>query len=153
MSYRVDHDESIPSVVSRLKEEHREIDRRLEQISEFTEKKSGDLKVAVSMLNTISPVILRHAVEEEARLAQVIMNASETRKRSDGSVRILQEHRRIKEFYDELPYLLDEHSKEESRKTISEFVDLVTNHHKEEEKEAFPLALSASPMVHNTIKN
>ena len=149
----MDHGESIPSVVSRLKEEHREIDRRLEQISEFTEKKSGDLKVAVSMLNAISPVILRHAVEEEARLAQVIMNSSETRKRSEGSVRILQEHRRIKEFYDELPYLLDEHSKEESRKIISEFVDLVTNHHKEEEKEAFPLALYASPTVHNTIRN
>ncbi|MCL4519052.1 MAG: hypothetical protein M1587_07630 [Thaumarchaeota archaeon] len=102
MSYRIDHNESIPSLVSRLKGEHQEIHQRLERISEISQRKDGNLKVAVSLLEAIRPVILRHAVEEEAQLAQVIMGSSKTRNRSEQSVKILQEHRRIKEFYDGL---------------------------------------------------
>ena len=143
MSYRIDHEESIPSMVSRLKEEHQEIQRRLDEISEISQRKDGNLRVAVSLLDAIRSLILRHAVEEEAQLARVIMGSSKARQKSGRSVKILQEHRRIKEFYDELPYLLDENSANQVRKDILEFVDLIRKHHSEEEKETFPLALAA----------
>jgi len=145
MSYRVDYDEPISDVVTRLVEEHKEIDRKLERISEISSKEDGNLKVAISLLNAVSTEILRHAVEEEARLARVIMESNETREYSDESVEILQEHRRIKEFFeDKLPYILDENSEKQARKKIIEFTDLVIKHHKEEEKELFPLSLRAA---------
>ena len=145
MSYRVDYDEPISDVVTRLVEEHKEIDQKLERISEISSKEDGNLKVAISLLNAVSTEILRHAVEEEARLARVIMESNETREYSDESVEILQEHRRIKEFFeDKLPYILDENSEKQARKKIIEFTDLVIKHHKEEEKELFPLSLRAA---------
>ena len=145
MSYRLDYDETIPRVASRLKQEHKEIDRKLRRISKIIEDKNGNLKVAISLLETVKTEILRHAVEEEARLARVIMESGETQKRSGESVRILQEHRRIKEFLeDEMPYLSFENSEKQAKRKISEFVDLMINRHREEEKETFPLALKAS---------
>ena len=139
MSFRVDHNEPISDLLTRLTEEHGEINRKLERISEISAKNDGDLKLAVSLLNAVSTEILRHAVEEEARLARVIMESDVTRESSDESVKILQEHRRIKEFFDdELPYILDENSEKQARKKIIEFTDLVIRHHKEEEKEAIP---------------
>ena len=68
MSFRVDYNEPISDVVTRLIEEHKEIDRKLERISEITSNKDGNLKVAISLLDAVSTEILRHAVEEEARL-------------------------------------------------------------------------------------
>ncbi|MDH2902144.1 MAG: hemerythrin domain-containing protein [archaeon] len=145
MSYRLDYAESVCSVAKRLKQEHEEIDRKLGRISKAARTKNGNPKVVVSLLNAVKIQILRHAVEEEARLARVIMESSEIRKKSDESVRILQEHRRIKEFLeDELPYLLDENSEKEARKKIVEFTELMIRHHMEEEKEVFPLALRAT---------
>ncbi len=145
MSFRVDHNEPISDLLTRLTEEHGEINRKLERISEISAKNDGDLKLAVSLLNAVSTEILRHAVEEEARLARVIMESDVTRESSDESVKILQEHRRIKEFFDdELPYILDENSEKQARKKIIEFTDLVIRHHKEEEKELFPLSLRAA---------
>ena len=102
--------------------------------------------MAVSLLKSVRPEVLRHAVEEEARLARIIIESSE-KKTSDveRSLDILQEHRRIKEFLDdELPFLLDENSEKEARKKIIEFTDLMIKHHREEEKEVFPLALDAN---------
>ena len=140
----MDYDEPISDVVTRLVEEHKEIDQKLERISEISSKEDGNLKVAISLLNAVSTEILRHAVEEEARLARVIMESNETREYSDESVEILQEHRRIKQFFDdELPHILDENSEKQARKRIIEFTDLVIKHHKEEEKELFPLSLRA----------
>src|SRR5208283_2578189 len=106
MSYRLDYHESIPNVVSRLRQEHKEIGRKLQRISKICDKKDADLRVAVSLLKAVSTEVLRHAVEEEARLASAIMNSSKEGKASDvaRSLKILQEHRRIKEFFDdELP--------------------------------------------------
>jgi hemerythrin-like domain-containing protein len=147
MSYRLDYEEPISDVVERLKQEHSEIDRKLEKISEVARnsKNIKKLKVAVSLLNAESTEILRHAVEEEARLARAIMQTRDTRDASDYSIEILQVHRRIKEFLEEqLPYLLDENSERDTRRKISEFVDLVLKHHAEEEKELFPLAVRAN---------
>lgn len=144
MSFRLDYEEPIFAVVKRLKQEHKELDRKLQRISNINDAESGKLKVAVSLLNAIETEILRHAVEEEARLARVILQASETRKKSDKSMKILREHRRIKEFFeDELPYLLEENSEKDARKKIKDFSNLIISHHQEEEKEVFPLALEA----------
>jgi hypothetical protein len=145
MTYRLDYEEPIYRIVRRLKQEHKEIDRKLERISNISRAENGNLEVAVSLMNTAKTEILRHAVEEEARLARVIMGSNETRNKSDESVKILQEHRRIKEFFeDELPYLAEENSPRDAKRKIMEFVDLMIRHHREEEKEAFPLALKAS---------
>jgi hypothetical protein len=64
MSYRLDYDETVAVVVSRLEQEHKEIDRKLEYISQMSRKKDGNLKVAVSLLTAVSTEILHHAVEE-----------------------------------------------------------------------------------------
>jgi hemerythrin-like domain-containing protein len=72
------------------------------------------------------------------------MEQSQTRNESDGSIEVLREHRRIKEFFDdELPYLLEENSQKLARKKIIEFVDMIRKHHAQEEKQLFPLALRA----------
>ena len=148
MSYKIDYEESISSVVPRLRQEHKEIHRKLDRISKILNRKNGDLKLAVSLLKSVRPEVLRHAVEEEARLARVIIESGKEQKRTsdvERSLDVLQEHRRIKEFLDdELPFLLDENSEKEARKKIIEFTDLMIKHHREEEKELFPLALNAS---------
>lgn len=144
----MDYTEEMSSIVSRLRQEHKDIGRKLERISAISGKRDVNVKVAISLLNAISKEILRHAVEEEARLARIIMQSSETQKASFESLRILQEHRRIKEFLDEeLPYLLDENSERQSRKKIIEFTNLIMKHHLEEEKEVFPLALRANLLL------
>ena len=145
MSYRMDYEEPISDVVTRLVQEHEEIDRKLKRISEISSNRDRNLRVAISLLNSVSTEILRHAIEEEARLARVIMESDETRKSSDESVKILQEHRRIREFFDdELPYVMDENSEKQTRKMITEFVEFLIKHHKEEEEELFPLSLRAA---------
>ena len=125
------------------------MDRKLEKISEISNKEDGDLKLAVSLLNSMSTEILRHAVEEEARLASVIMqSSSKSRKTSEvvTSLRVLQEHRRIKEFLDdELPFLLDENSERQARRKIAEFTNLIIKHQLAEERNVFPLALGSAP--------
>lgn len=145
MSYRLDYEEKIPSVVARLKEEHAEIDRKLGRISEIVTREDGDIRVAVSLLEALKTEILRHAVEEEARLARIIMESEETKKSSAQSLKILQEHRRIENFFKgELPYLLNENSEKEAKKKISLFIDFMIEHHLAEEQELFPLSLKAA---------
>jgi hypothetical protein len=145
MSYKLDYEEPMFRVVRRLRQEHGEIDRKLRRISKISKSEDGNLKVAVSLLNSIKTEILRHAIEEEARIARVIMDSNEAKNNSYESTKILQEHRRIKEFFeDKLPYLLEENSESRARREISEFVNLVIEHHREEEKETFPLSLKAA---------
>lgn len=145
MSFRLDYEEPIYRVVRRLKQEHKVIDRKLKRISCISNARERNLKVAVSLMNAAKTEILRHAVEEEARLVRVIMGSADTKDESADSVKIFQEHRRIKEFFeDELPYLLEETSPNEAKRKITAFVDFMIKHHREEEEEAFPLALKAS---------
>jgi septal ring factor EnvC (AmiA/AmiB activator) len=144
MSYRLDYEEPVFRIVRRLKQEHKEIDRKLERVLRIARTENGNLRVAVSLLNAIKTEMIRHAVEEEARLARVIMASNKTKNNSYESVKILQEHRRIKEFFEnELPYLLEENSENKARMKILEFVNLIVKHHREEEHETFPLSLKA----------
>jgi hemerythrin-like domain-containing protein len=149
MSYRLDNDEDVLKVIDRLKEEHRDIDRKLSRIAEICrDYEGGKLKVALSLLRTVSTEILRHAVEEEAIVARIIMKSKTTKEDSIESVSILQEHRRIKEFFeDKLPFLANELSESKVRKEILEFIDEIITHHKDEESVVFPLAQKANLLL------
>ena len=142
MSFTLNYEEPIPKVVKRLKYEHSELEPRLAKVQE--EAKDGELRVAVSFLDSISPLLLRHAVEEEARLMRVIM--WEYKDDSEASVSIMRYHREILAFLKHrLPVLLQMPDRV-ARREILVFVNDVRKHHKEEEKVVFPLALKADKL-------
>ncbi len=64
--------------------------------------------------------ILRHAVEEEARIMRVIMQKAKDQ--SEHSIKVMQEHRQITEFLDKTISQLKNLSQEESAKKIKKFL-------------------------------
>jgi hypothetical protein len=89
------------------------------------------------MLKEISKPILRHAVEEEARIMRVIMEKAKDQ--SEQSIKIMQEHRWIIEFLDKrIPQL---EKSQEAGGEIKGFVDNLTKHFLEEEEIVFLLTL------------
>jgi hypothetical protein len=144
MSFRLDYNEPIPKLVERLKGEHNELHVKLERI--VSEIKIGNLPVAISLLNLDKAEILRHAVEEEARLVRSIME--ESRDESNQSIEIMQQHRRIEEFLQiKLPHL-GELPPNKATREIEEFVNELERHHLEEERIVFPLAIK-SDLLHS----
>ena len=140
MSYKIDHNEPIPKLIERLEREHRELDPKLDHVLELSE--SGSLRVAESVLLSISQEILRHAVEEEARIIQVI--ADKSKSDLERSAEVMQHHRRIEEFLQKkLPHL-SELPPSRAKLEIKDFVFELRKHHKEEEEISFPLALRLS---------
>jgi len=139
MSYRLDYDEPIPAVIERLKREHLELRDKLLYIQE--EARSRDLVVAKSILESIKFEILRHAVEEEARLLKVI--ESETGEKARPAVDITRYHRRVTEFLQNDMPKLTEGSEKKARQGIQDFVTELLKHNDAEEKVVFPLALQA----------
>jgi len=142
MSYRVDHNEPIPKLIERLEREHRELAPKLDHIAELAD--SGNLKVAESMLLSLSQEILRHAVEEEARIIQVI--ADNAKPELERSAEVMRHHRRIEEFLQEkLPHI-SELPPSREKQEIKDFVVELKKHHKEEEEISFPVALKATKL-------
>lgn len=140
MSYKIDHNEPIPKLIERLEREHRELIPKLDRVLELSE--SGNLRVAESTLLSISQEILRHAVEEEARIIQVI--ADKAKGNLERSAEVMRHHRRIEEFLQEkLPHL-SELPPGRARQEIKDFVLELRKHHKEEEEISFPVALRVS---------
>ena len=140
MSYKVDHSEPIPKLIERLEREHRELDLKLDHVLELSE--SGNLRVAESTLLSISQEILRHAVEEEARIIQVI--ADKSKSDLERSAEVMRHHRRIEEFLREkLPHL-SELPPSRAKLEIKDFALELRKHHKEEEEISFPVALRVS---------
>lgn len=139
MSYKLDYDEPIPNVVERLRSEHKELAPKFDQIHQAS--MSGDLNEAVRLLKEISPKVLRHAVEEEARLMRVIM--WEFKQQSDESVSIMRYHRDIADFFKYRHPKLSGLPEQVARREMRIFVDELKKHHAEEEKTVFPLALKA----------
>ena len=140
MTMTLDYNEPLPKVLERLKKEHRELGQKLLRIERLAE--SGDLKVVITELKVIKPLVLRHAVEEEARLMRPIM--WEYKDKSEESIIILRYHREIVDFLERrLPNLatLPEHV---ARREVGIFVKELRKHHQEEEKTLFPLALKAN---------
>jgi hypothetical protein len=140
MSYRIDHNEPIPKLIERLEREHRELDSKLDHVLELSE--SGNLRVAESTLLSISQEILRHSVEEEARIIQVI--ADNSKADLERSAEIMRHHRRIEEFLQgKLPHL-SEMPPSRAKQEIKDFVLELKKHHNEEEEISFPIALRIS---------
>lgn len=140
MSFRIDHDEPIPELVERLEREHHELAPKLARVVELAD--SGNLQVARSMLLSLSQQILRHAVEEEARIIQVI--ADNAKPELERNAEVMRHHRRIEEFIQEkLPHL-SELPPSIAKQEIKDFAVELKKHHKEEEEISFPLVLKIS---------
>ncbi len=125
-------------MIERLKHEHRDFESRLLQIEESSRTNS---KQAIEMLEDLGKSILRHAIEEEARIMRVIMQKAKDH--SEQSIKVMQEHKQIIEFFDKTISQLKTFSQEESAKKIKKFVEDSIKHFSEEEEIVFPLALKA----------
>ena len=136
----MDYNEPLPKVLERLKNEHKELAAKLLRVEKLAEK--GDLKVVVTELKVIKPLILRHAVEEEARLMRPIM--WEAKDKAEDSIIILREHRGIVDFLEHRLPSLTTLPERVARREVGIFVKELRKHHQEEEKTLFPLALKAN---------
>jgi len=141
LEYKVDFSEPIPKMIERLKAEHRDFESRLFRIEESSRT---NLTQAIELLSEVGKSILRHAIEEEARIMRVIMQKAKDH--SEQSIKILQEHRQIIEFLDKTVSQLKDFSQEESAEKIKKFVEDSTKHFSEEEEIVYPLALKADSM-------
>jgi len=136
----IDFSEPIPKVVQRLRAEHRDFRIELikiEDVSEFSSQK------AIEMLKEIRKPILRHTVEEEARIMRIIMQKA--KEQSEQSIKILQEHKDIINFLEKTILQL-EGSQQDIAEDITKFGDEMRKHFLEEEEIVFPLALKADSM-------
>jgi hypothetical protein len=93
----------------RLKHEHRDFESRLMEIEEGSRTNSEQ---AIEMLGDLGKSILRHAVEEDARIMRVIRQKA--KKQSEQSIKVMQDHRQIIEFLDKTISQLKTSSQEES---------------------------------------
>lgn len=144
MSYKdIDFSEPIPKMVTRLVSEHRELAPKLDEIRRVS---GEDPAAGIKLLEGLKRRILRHAVEEEARIMRVIMK--DAKPESAESVRIMQEHRWVSEFLDRRMDKLSGASKPEARSEIQKFVADLKQHFSEEEDVVFPLALKAEESEH-----
>lgn len=128
-------------MIERLKAEHRDFESRLFRIEESS---TTNLKQAIEMLGDLGKSILRHAIEEEARIMRVIMQKAKDQ--SEQSIKVLQEHKQIIEFLDKTVSQLKDFSQEESAEKIKKFVQDSIKHFSEEEEIVYPLALKADSM-------
>jgi hemerythrin superfamily protein len=87
---------------------------------------------------------LRHEVEEEARLMRPIM--WEFKEKAEESIIILRHHREAVDFLERrLPNLATLPEKV-ARREVGIFVKELEEHHRDEEKTVFPLALKADAL-------
>lgn len=143
---RIDFNEPIPEMITRLKSEHKKFEFDLAKIK--TSIKDDNITLATEIIQGISDKIIRHAVEEEARLMRVIMhNAKEE---SVESIKIMQEHNSVMNFLKNRRKMVEKASAssdpselEQAKNELNEFVTNLRKHFKEEEEIVFPLALRA----------
>lgn len=130
-------------MVKRLIREHRELAPKLDEINKVASESSTK---AVKLLEEIQVKILRHAVQEEARIMRVIMK--DAKSESAESVRIMQEHRWVSEFLERLISKLSTVTELQAQNEIQKFVADLMQHFSEEENVVFPLALKAQASEH-----
>jgi hemerythrin superfamily protein len=140
MTMTLDYNEPLPKVLERLKNEHRELVPKLRRIEQLA--KGGDMKVVITELRVIKPLILRHAVEEEARLMRPIM--WEYKDKAEDSIIVLRYHRELVDFLEHKLPNLATLPEQVARREVGIFVKELRKHHLEEEKILFPLALKAN---------
>lgn len=126
-------------MVQRLKNEHHNFRLELAQIEATSNTNS---QKAIEMLVDLGKLILRHAVEEEARIMRVIMEKAKDQ--SEQSIKAMQEHREIIEFLDKR---ISQIERSQVGEEIKRFVDSLTKHFSEEEEIVFPLAIKADSVV------
>ena len=153
MVYKINFNKSIPDMISRLKQEHIEFGLSLNNITRYN--KESNITKAIEAIHEMSESIIKHAVEEEARLMRVIMhNAKEE---SADSIKIMQEHNWVVDFLKQKISTIKENMdkqqdgqdrqdiqfQQKAQNEINEFVTNLKNHFEEEEQIVFPLALKA----------
>ena len=72
MNYRINFDESISQMIQRLKQEHVDFELTFKKVEKYINENAN--KEAIKIIHDISESIIKHAVEEEARLMRVIMH-------------------------------------------------------------------------------
>lgn len=145
-SNRIDFNEPIPEMITRLKSEHKKFESDLTRIE--TSIEADNITMASEIIRSISDKILHHAVEEEARLMRVIMQKAKTE--SAESVKIMQEHNWVMNFLkrqlltiEKVPNSSDRGEYGQAKSDLIEFVTNLRKHFREEEQVVFPLALRA----------
>jgi hemerythrin-like domain-containing protein len=140
LEYSIDFSEPIPKMVQRLRAEHRDFRMELVRIEDASEVSS---QKAIEMLKELKKPILRHTVEEEARIMRIIMQKA--KEQSEQSIKILQEHKGIIDFLEKRITQL-EGSPQDIVDDFAKFGDEMRKHFSEEEEIVFPLALKADAM-------
>ena len=135
-------------MIDRLKMEHRGFELRLKTIQEHIGK--NEIKEAMEIIHIMSELIIRHAVEEEARIMRVIMQKA--KEESIDSIKIMQEHNWVVDFLKHVLGKIEnevnqgyqyQQQQEDVKNKINEFVTNLRDHFSEEEQVVFPLALKA----------
>lgn len=155
MSSRIDFNEPIPKFIERLKSEHRSFESKIVEVQNNIN--DNNLLRATEIIRSMTDIVTRHAVEEEARLMRVIMQRA--RDESPESIRIMQEHNWVVDFFKNKLGAIENSANskidsqtqeddyadknEQSQRELNEFVMNLRSHFSEEEQIVFPLALKA----------
>jgi hemerythrin-like domain-containing protein len=140
---RINFDEPIPQMIKRLEMEHKDFESKLVEVE--TNVDANNIIRAAGIIRSISDKIIRHAVEEEARLMRVIMHKA--KEESTTSVKIMQEHNWVMNFIKNKLIMLevstpsDPEKYEQAKNDLNEFITNLRTHFKEEEQIVFPLTL------------
>lgn len=123
-------------MIKRLELEHRNFESKLAEVE--TNVDINNIILALEIIRSISDKIIRHAIEEEARLMRVIMHKAKDE--STESVKIMQEHNWVIIIMKTCTSSnSDEH--EQAKNDLNELINNLRNHFKEEEEIVFPLVL------------
>ncbi|MDQ6724447.1 MAG: hemerythrin domain-containing protein [Thermoproteota archaeon] len=152
MDYKINFKEPIPQMIERLKQEHIEFELTFKKTDKYIDE--NEIKEAIKIIHNMSELIIKHAVEEEARIMRVMMQKA--KEESADSIKIMQEHNWVVDF---LKHKLQNIEKETQQQypqqqqqlqlqqkvknEINEFITNLRNHFSEEEQILFPLALKA----------
>lgn len=144
MNYKINFNEPIPQMIDRLKQEHDNLKVSFERIEKFVNE--NKIKEAIEAIRNMRESIIRHAVEEEARIMRVIMQKA--KEESSESIKIMQEHNWVIDFLKHKLQNVEneiylQQQQQEIKKEIREFIANLRNHFLEEEQFVFPLALKA----------
>jgi aspartyl-tRNA synthetase len=147
MNYKINFNEPIPQMIERLKQEHENFEISFEKMEKFVD--DNEIKQAIETMHGMSESIIRHAVEEEARIMRVIMQKA--KEESSSSIKIMQEHNWVVDFLkhklqnneNEVQHHHHHQQQQQEIKQINEFISNLRNHFLEEEQIVFPLALKA----------
>ena len=138
-------------MIQRLKQEHVDFESTFKKAEKCINENAN--KEAIKIIHDLSESIIKHAVEEEARLMRVIMQYA--KEDSADSIKIMQENNWVVDFLKHKLQNIEgeinqQHSQqiqlqiqEKIKGEINEFITNLRNHFSEEEQIVFPLALKA----------